>query len=109
MYVRRDEAGRIDRVSRDATADCTELVAVDAPELRAFLLGEDAESASTALQSSDLELIRVLEDLVELLTDKGVIRFTDLPEVAQGKLLERKDLRASAQRLNLMEDDEGLL
>lgn len=109
MYVRRDAEGRIDRVSRDADADCGEFVAADAPELLAFLSGNDGGVSPAALQASDLELIRVLEDLVEVLTDKGVIRFTDLPDAAQQKLLGRKDLRASARRLNLVEDDEGLL
>ncbi len=109
MYVRRDAEGRIDQVSREADAACTEFVAADAPEMVAFLGGDVGEPAPAAFQASDLELIRVLEDLVEVLTDKGVIRFTDLPEAAQKKLLGRKDLRASAQRLNLVEDDEGLL
>ncbi|WP_018993878.1 hypothetical protein [Thioalkalivibrio sp. ALgr1] len=110
MYVRRNSEGRIDLVSRDADAECAEFVAADAPELLAFLSSSDDEPVPpAALQASDLELIRVLEDLVEVLTDKGVIRFTDLPDAAQQKLLGRKDLRASARRLNLVEDDEGLL
>ncbi|ADC71820.1 conserved hypothetical protein [Thioalkalivibrio sp. K90mix] len=109
MYVRRDAEGRIDLVSRDANAECAEFMAAESPELLGFLAGNNAEPAPAALQASDLELIRVLEDLVEVLTYKGVIRFTDLPDAAQQKLLGRKDLRASARRLNLMEDDEGLL
>ncbi|WP_026279769.1 hypothetical protein [Thioalkalivibrio sp. ALJ16] len=109
MYVRRDADGRIDLVSREATGACTEFVAAHAPDLQEFLSGKEPEPAPAALQASDLELIRVLEDLVEVLTDKGVIRFTDLPDAAQRKLLGRKDLRASAQRLNLVEDDDGLL
>ncbi|WP_017926614.1 hypothetical protein [Thioalkalivibrio sp. HL-Eb18] len=107
MYVKRDASGGIEMVSREARADCSEWLDADSPELVAFLGGEAAEPA--ALQASDLELVRVLEDLVEVLTDKGVIRFTDLPDAAQKKLLGRKDLRASAQRLSLVEDDEGLL
>ncbi|WP_019624189.1 hypothetical protein [Thioalkalivibrio thiocyanoxidans] len=109
MYVRRDAEGRIELVSRDASSECTEFVAADAPELLVFLGADEEEPVPAALQASDLELIRVLEDLVEVLTDKGVIRFTDLPDAAQKKLLGRKDLRASATRLNLVEDDEGLL
>ncbi|WP_019592010.1 hypothetical protein [Thioalkalivibrio sp. ALE20] len=109
MYVRRDAEGRIDLVSRAASGACTEFVAVDAPELLEFLSGKEADPVPAALQASDLELIRVLEDLVEVLIDKGVIRFTDLPDAAQQKLRDRKDLRVSAKRLNLMEDDDGLL
>ncbi len=109
MYVRRDAEGKIDLVSREATADCTEFMEPNEPELQAFLGADQGELAPGALQASDLDLIRVLEDLVEVLTDKGVIRFTDLPEAAQQKLLGRKDLRASARRLTFLEDDEGLL
>ena len=39
-------------------------------------------------------MVRVLEDLINLLIDNGVIRITDLPEAAQQKLLERGALRS---------------
>ena len=45
------------------------------------------------LNQSDIELIRVLDDLIDLLTDKHVFSFTDLPEAAQAKLLSRKNAR----------------
>ncbi len=109
MYVKRDEQGRIEMVSRDATAECDERLAADSPELMAFLSPETKASQPAALQASDLDLIRVIEDLIELLTDQGVIRFTDLPDAAQQKLLSRKTLRANALRLNLMDDEDGLL
>jgi hypothetical protein len=35
-----------------------------------------------------------------------VIRFTDLPQPAQTKLLERRSVRASMRQLNLL-DDQG--
>lgn len=46
------------------------------------------------LYASDLELIRVLEDLIDVLIGKGVIVLTDLPEAAQSKLAERRKLRS---------------
>lgn len=105
MYVKRDEAGKIALVCREATPECSEWVEFDAVELRDFL-EQDLSDPERSLEASDLELVRVFEDLVELLTEKGVIRFTDLPEAAQRKLSSRKDLRASARRLNLMADDD---
>jgi hypothetical protein len=54
----------------------------------------------------------VLEDIVDLLIERDVIRFTDLPEQAQAKLMERKSLRASMRSgLNLLgsADDSGLI
>ena len=42
---------------------------------------------------SDLAMARVLEDLIDLLIDKGVVMFSDFPEAARRKLLERHGLR----------------
>jgi hypothetical protein len=109
MYVKRDEAGKIAMVCREADAECTDWVEFDAEELRDFL-EQDLSAPERSLEVSDLDLVRVFEDLVEVLIEKGVIRFTDLPEAAQRKLSSRKDLRASARQLNLMsDDDDGIL
>jgi len=45
------------------------------------------------LQRSDLEMIRVYEDVVDLLISKGIICLTDLPLPAQDKLLRRRHMR----------------
>lgn len=109
MYVKRDETGKIAMVCSEVNAECTEWVDFDAEELRDFL-EQDLSDPERSLEASDRDLVRVFEDLVELLIEKGVIRFTDLPEAAQRKLSSRKDLRASARRLNLMsDDDDGIL
>ena len=74
---------------------------------QAFLRGDDPEGLA-ALRASDLEVVRVLEDLIQVLIEKGVIQFTELPEPAQKKLLQRKRLRRSSD-LTLFDDDEGLI
>lgn len=61
------------------------------------------------LASSDQALIRVLEDLIETLVSRNVIHFTDLPEAAQTKLLERRSLRRSLNGLQLLQEDEQKL
>ncbi len=64
------------------------------------------------LNQTDVALVRVLEDLIDALITRGVIQFTDLPQAAQAKLLERRQSRASlAHRLDLMPfgDDDGLV
>jgi hypothetical protein len=65
-----------------------------------------------ALSQSDTGLARVLEDVIDVLINRGVIQFTDLPDQAQQKLLERRQTRASlANRLQLLpeEGDNGLI
>ena len=42
---------------------------------------------------SDLALSRVIEDLIDILIEKKLIVFTDFPEGAQKKLIERRGLR----------------
>jgi hypothetical protein len=61
------------------------------------------------LAESDQALIRVVEDLVDTLISKGLVQFTDLPEAAQAKLLERRNLRRSVNALNLLQDDDSKL
>lgn len=70
-----------------------------------------SDENNKALEDSDLGLARVLEDLIDLLSQKGVIQFTDLPEAAQEKLLSRKDLRKRAQKLDIVDEDtdEGFM
>jgi hypothetical protein len=65
-----------------------------------------------ALSESDTAIARVLEDLIDILITRGVIQFTDLPEAAQGKLLNRRQTRAMLKDpLQLLpgEGDGGLL
>ncbi|MEH6551453.1 MAG: hypothetical protein V7711_04700 [Pseudomonadales bacterium] len=103
LYVKRDETGAIIAVSRDAAADMDEQVAVADPQLAEFLNSIDVERS--ALNKTDMDFIRVLEDVVELLISKRVILFTDLPESAQEKMLLRQELRHTLHdKLDLLND-----
>lgn len=64
------------------------------------------------LSETDASLARVTEDLINLLVERGVIRFTDLPQAAQEKLLARQHTRSQmANSLRLLGDEgeDGLL
>jgi len=50
-------------------------------------------------------IIRLLEDLIDLLIQKNVIFFTELPEQAQERIKERKRLRETLNPQELMVDD----
>ena len=61
------------------------------------------------LRHSDLEFIRVLDDLITALLNKGMIVFTDLPPKAQRKLMLRRCLRDRARELGgLVGDSEEI-
>ncbi|MFC7407344.1 hypothetical protein [Hydrogenophaga atypica] len=68
-------------------------------------LAEAADHNPLAL--TDAELARVTEDLIDVLIDRAVIQFTDLPVAAQNKLLQRRQTRARlANRLDLLGSDD---
>ena len=103
-YVKRGDSNRITAVS-EVAIDGFEEVDQDDQQLAGFLNGVDGNRH--ALASTDLNFIRVLEDVIELLIDKNNIRFTDLPPAAQEKMIQRQHLRHSMKnQLNLL-DDEG--
>lgn len=58
------------------------------------------------LAESDQAMVRVLEDLIETLIHKELIHFTDLPEAAQAKLIERRSLRRSVNALHIFRGDD---
>jgi len=72
-------------------------------ELEAFL---SSSKNQAELAASDLEFVRVIDDLLDVLIAKGVINFTDLPQEAQEKFLRRDQLRRSDRGLDLLGDDD---
>ncbi len=110
MYVKRDAEGHLEAVSKVVVEGFDEQLDDDSQEIKAFL--EQQQSGRDALAATDTELVRVLEDLIDLLVDKDVIHFTDLPAPAQRKLLQRRDTRVSMREgLRLLDDENepGLL
>lgn len=57
-------------------------------------------------RESDLQMARVLEDLISILIEKNVIRFTDLPQAAQKRLNDRQNMRISNQITNLFDKND---
>jgi len=93
-FVKRDDNGKIVALYSTAEMPGLEEVSAEDPVLIEFLYDGDEEAAAKKdMVDSDLGLARVLEDLIDLLIEKGSFRFTDLPEAAQQKLLARRGLR----------------
>lgn len=116
MYVKRDAGGQIVAVSTRPEPDFDERLDPEDAGLQAFLAGASGDrnglsEQAQRLRSSDVELVRVLEDIIDLLTDKGIVQFTELPDAARTKLLKRKRLRQHIRHLDLLDDDdhEGMM
>jgi len=108
-YVRRDASGRISGVFDQSETGVSEQVPPDDLELTRFLVERglsSPDSARDVLAESDLKMIRLVDDLIDLLIDKNVIRFTDLPPAAGEKYLQRQVARKRLQtNLVVPEDD----
>lgn len=111
FYVQRDAHGQLIRVEAAAYAGSTEALPADHHEVQAWFANDVLQNSLKQLKQSDLDMIRVLDDLIQVLTTKGVIRVTDLPAAAQAKLLDRSHAREALGGLNhLINDDEpGLI
>lgn len=104
-YVRRDASGAIVALSLEPLEGFVELEQ-GAPVPAAL---ESAALQQERLRETDMEVVRVLDDLINLLVEKNTIRFTDLPEAAQRKLMERRGLRRTGSHLGLLGDEDTSL
>lgn len=117
FYVHRNEDGYIQSLSQSADKLHQESIAADNPELIAFLNHNNVpHKALQGLSSTDTSFIRVLEDVIDILVERDVLQFTDLPVPAQQKLMARRELRSrltselSTSSTLLGDDDsEGLI
>jgi hypothetical protein len=111
-YVQRDSTGRITGLFGETAQKAQEWLEPDSAELHNFvrtLMGAGSSEVLFKLIESDQSMIRVVEDLVDTLITQNLIHFTDLPDAAQAKLLERRTLRRSVNALNLFRDDDQSL
>lgn len=99
-YVKRDPSGVIVSASATRTDSGDQEIAADSAELQGFLASLGGEASP--LETSDLKLIRAIEDLIDVLIGKNVICITDLPVAVQAKLMERRSMRQSLGALNLL-------
>jgi len=106
FYVQRNAEGELTRVEAASFAEATDTLPADAHEIQEWYANEVVENSLNTLKLSDIEMIRVLDDLIQVLTAKGVLRVTDLPPAAQAKLLDRNRARVTLGGLSNLIDDE---
>jgi hypothetical protein len=111
LYAKRDHNGDIINLSDTPSADSDEIVSAADDEVVGFLFKNSSKTLSKkVLSETDIGMIRIVEDLIELLIEKNLIMFTDLPNAAQQKILMRNQIRSVFQPGDplLVEDDELL-
>ena len=107
LYVERNDEGKIIALHNSPQTNATEHKTSIDQEVLDFLEHTAAsESWQTLLTISDLGFIRLLEDIVDLLIRKNVIIFTELPEKAQEKIMERKKIREKYASQSILTVDD---
>jgi hypothetical protein len=113
-YIQRNEQHRI--VALTAAAEPgAEFLPVDDPEVIDFLVALPENAAdngkNTDLLLSDLKLIRVIEDVINLLVSKNLIMFSELPSAVQEKILKQRGYRDRffGSGADIIGTEEGIL
>ena len=118
LYGLRDNAGTLIAIGEQAVSEQWQKLEEGSDEVLQFLQKQSPNGVSQAQQSSELEdsdkdFIRVLDDLIELMIEKQLFQFTELPQPAQDKLLKRRwyrqQLKGDDDTTHLIDPQEGLL
>lgn len=110
VYIKRDKDGHICALYSQGGKGITEQVDFNNPEVVTFLSRCDKNNHLEFLQS-DLQLIRVLEDVIDILINKNIITITDFTQPVIDKLLARQAFRkrySGAAGMEYNEDDEEI-
>lgn len=103
-YVLKNQQGQIIAASsEDHLGEAWVFIENNHPEYVAFLERELSQHA--AFRESDIQLARVLEDLINILIERNLIQFTDFPNAAQKRLNDRQSMR-NKNRLTILLDDD---
>ncbi len=106
LYVERAVDGKIIALHSNPHPNTGEQKSAIDEEILDFLhTTVSADSRKLLLSLSDMAIIRLIEDLIDLLIQKNIIFFTELPEQARERITERKQLREKMASPQLMVDE----
>lgn len=94
LYVKRNDRGEVIALSSQRQEGYENITPDEALDVFRHLYPDVIKMQVThELHHTDTEMIRVIEDLVELLIAKNIIQLTELPRAAQQKIYNRKKIR----------------
>ncbi len=112
-YVIRDAVGKIVQVFEQPVTGASEQTAPDSIEMAEFQKERTAntiEALRRQLAESDSGMARLVEDMIDVLIGNGIIKFTDLPQAAGVKYLERLSTRERMQAVkSIIVDAEDII
>lgn len=111
LYIKLTENKQIEEI-QFAPAEGFEEISLHDSKLTEYI--DNSENSEEIIQKVlgrlDLDMVRVIEDVIDILIDKNVMLFTDLPHAVQSKILFKKQVRNLKENSGsiLQEEDEGL-
>ncbi len=112
-FVQRNQSGEIISLKKENDELHQEFLSPTHAEIVRFLTNpssEDKDSSKATLSESDQDFARATEDLINLLIEKNVILFTELPIEVQAKMAGREKLRSNLNNspYNFLDDSESI-
>jgi hypothetical protein len=92
-YAERNEDGIVIALYAGQTEQAHEFLTGNHPEIAAFLADGGGAVQHARMQASDLEMARVVEDLIFVLIEKNVIKLEALPVATRQKITQRAAIR----------------
>lgn len=106
-YVLRNSQGQI--IAASATEKpSNDWMQIEATDKEYINFLEHSLAEGDEFRESDIHLARVLEDVITLLVERNIIRFTDLPEQAQKRLNQRQSMRHKSQLSGILDENSEL-
>ncbi|MDI1310286.1 MAG: hypothetical protein PSV17_12785 [Methylotenera sp.] len=106
-YVLKNAQGTITASALENLGAGWEFIENDSKEYIEFL--EHSLAESSPFRESDIQLARVLEDLISILIDRGTIRFTDFPPAAQKRLNYRQSMRKKNRLSGIVDENRDFI
>jgi hypothetical protein len=106
-YIFKNAEGVITGSASENLGEGWKFIAGDTKEYLDYL--EHSLAQNAPFRESDIQLARVLEDLISILIDRGMLRFTDFPPEAQKRLNYRQSLRKKNRLSGIVDESPGFI
>jgi hypothetical protein len=106
-FVFKNSQGNITASSLENLGEGWEFIESDTKEYVEFL--ENSLAEGSPFRESDIQLARVLEDLISILIDRGIVRFTDFPPAAQKRLNYRQSMRKKNRLSGIVDESRDFI
>lgn len=110
LYIKRNQNDEILEIEFTQKEGFEEISLHD-PNLARYI--ENSENSDEIIHKVlgrlDLDMVRIIEDVIDILIDKNIMLFTDLPDPVQNKILFKKAIRnISKNKTTILAEEEIL-